>query len=82
MKPRTEEIGLRINTTENLKQVFVGVSVHIKHIFLGVPKISKWVSREQMESPSLKRVAGKTGKSRDPNIFSLVFFVRGDTDFP
>ena len=47
---------------------FTGVPVHIKHAFSGVPKFSNRLSRE---SPSLKRVSGKTGRiwrSKYPNI--------------
>jgi len=47
------------------------------HVFSGFPKISIGVSRELTESPSLKRVQGKTVKSGDPNILSLISSVSG-----
>ena len=49
----------------------------MKHVFSGVPKILNRVSREKTESPSLERVAGKTGISGDPNILSVISSVSG-----
>jgi len=54
--------------SQNFQQVFTGVPVHVKHVFLGVSKHLNWFSRDQTESLSLSRVTRKTGISGDLNI--------------
>jgi len=46
---------------QNFQQVFTAVPVHIKHVFLGVPKFSHRLSRESAEPPALKTESRKTG---------------------
>jgi len=78
--PQTEEIALKICTTAQIPKkisVFTGVPVPIKHVISGVSSISNRFSRECTESPSLKRVYGKTANSGDLNISSLISSMSG-----
>ena len=61
---------------QHMQKVFMGIPIHIKHVFTGVPEIANGVSIEKTESPSLKRSIGTTNRSWDPNILSLIFSVR------
>jgi len=56
---------------------FTEVPLHIKDVFTGVPKFSCRFSRVLTKSPSLKRSIGKTDRSWDPNISSLISSVSG-----
>ena len=56
---------------------FTGVPIHVKHVFMGVPKIRNTFSVEYTESPSLKGSIEKTDRSRDPDIWSLISSVSG-----
>jgi len=49
----------------------------IKHVFSGVPKISNRVSHGKNACP--ERVYGKTVKSGDPDILTLISSVSGRT---
>jgi len=81
--PKTEEIGLKIITTAKIWNEFSRESPYItlnpKHVFTGVPKYSSKFSRQYTESPALKRSYGKTVRSGDPNILSMISSVSGYT---
>ena len=71
---------------QNFWQVFTGVGVHIKHIFMGVLKFSYkfsslWTSfqvfKQSASRESLKRSIMTTDKSQDPDVLSPISSVNG-----
>jgi len=64
---------------QNIYQVFTGVPIYIKHAITGVPKIANDFSVEYTMSPSLRKSIGKTDRSRDPNLLSVISSLSGYT---
>jgi len=64
-----KEIALKMITTAKIpNKFFIGIPLHITHVFAGVPKILHVSKRSPRHS---KEFPGKLGKYGDPNIFQV-----------
>ena len=59
------------------KHTHLSYGLHMRDVFTGVPKFASKFSRDETESPALKRSNRKTDRSGDPNILSMISSVSG-----